>query len=670
MDIKALEKIALSVKALSMDAIQKANSGHPGLPLGAAELGAVLYGELLRHDPSDPAWVDRDRFLLSAGHGSMFLYSILHLSGYRDMTLDDIKNFRQIGSRAAGHPEYGMAAGIEATSGPLGQGLAMAVGFAAAETMLAARFNTVTRKIVDHYTYVLAGDGCLMEGVSAEASSFAGHFGLGKLIVYYDSNKITIDGSTDLAFTEDVAKRYQAYGWQVLSGSMYDFEEIARLTAQAKAETGKPSLIILTSIIGRGSPNKQNTAEAHGAPLGADEVAATKANLGISGDFYIAPEAQSYFAAKQAEWKKTRANWQAVFDAWSQENPDKRKEWDAFYAGKAAPAALPTFNLGDKIATRTAGNKALVAIAAANANLVGGSADLKGPNAVGLPTDAGTWTKENRGGRYVHFGIREFAMAAICNGLSLHGGLRAYCSTFMVFADYLRPALRLSALMQQPVVYVLTHDSIFVGEDGPTHQPIEHLASFRIMPNLRTLRPADAEESAEAWAMAMERTGGPTILALSRQNLTVFPKADPDWKKTIRSGAYIARQCEGSPDAVIIATGSEVGLALEAADLLAAEASGAGTGKAGKKLRIVSMISRELFEAQPESFRNAIVPAGAQVFVCEAGVRSGWERWAKSENILSIERFGESGPAAKAAEHLGMTAQALAGLVKKAISKD
>ena len=654
MNITALEKTALSVRALSIDAIQQANSGHPGLPLGAAELGAMLYGELLRHDPADPAWADRDRFILSAGHGSMFLYSLLHLAGYRDISMEDIKSFRQIGSRAAGHPEYGLAAGIEATSGPLGQGISMAVGFAAAETMLAARFNTDAHKIVDHYTWALAGDGCLMEGVSAEASSFAGHQGLGKLIVFYDSNKITIDGSTDIAFTEDVAKRYESYGWQVLRGSMYDFEEMAKLTAQAKAETGRPSLIILTSIIGKGAPHKQNTADIHGAPLGAEEVAAARASLGIPGDFYIAPEARDYFAAKQAEWKKIRQEWQALFEAWSKANPEKRKEWDAFHSGKAAPAALPSFNGGDKIATRSAGNKALGAIAAANANLVGGSADLKGPNAVGLPADAGTWNRQNRAGRYIHFGIREFAMAAICNGISLHGGFRTFCATFMVFSDYLRPALRLSALMKQPVVYVFTHDSIFVGEDGPTHQPIEHLASLRIMPNLRVLRPADAEETAEAWAMAMERTDGPSALALSRQNLTVFPKADPDWKHTIRTGAYIVKQAEGKPGAVIIATGSEVELALEAA-----EKSGGG------KIRVVSMISRELFESQSAAIRDAIIPPDTRVIVCEAGVRSGWERWAKPEDILSIERFGESGPAAKAAEHLGMSVGALVEIINR-----
>jgi transketolase len=655
MDKNSLEKVALSVRSLAMDAIQKANSGHPGVVLGAAELGAMLYGEILRHDSADPNWPDRDRFVLSAGHGSMFLYSLLHLSGYADMTLDAIKSFRQIGSPAAGHPEYGAAAGIEMTTGPLGQGLATAVGMAVAETMLAARFNTAACKIVDHYTYVLAGDGCLQEGVSGEASSLAGHLALGKLIVYYDSNNITIDGATGLAFTENVARRYEAYGWQVLSGSMYDFEQIADLTAQAKAETKKPSIIILSSVIGKGAPNKQNTADAHGAPLGMEEIAAARKALGIPGDpgslnFYIAPEAIAFFKAKREEWKKAREKWLAEFEEWAKENPDKKREWDSFYSGQAVKAAPPSFAVGEKIATRTAGNKALAAVAGANTNLVGGSADLKGPNAVGI-SGAAVYSASERGGRYIHFGIREFAMAAVANGIALHGGLRSFCATFMVFSDYLRPALRLSALMKMPVIYVLTHDSIFVGEDGPTHQPVEHLAALRAIPNVRVLRPADAEETAEAWAMAMERTDGPTVLALTRQNTIVFAKEDPEWKSSIRTGAYIAKKPAGPTDAVIIATGSEVGLALEAAAL------------SGKNVQVVSMISRELFEAQGDAAKNSVIPPGVRTIVCEAGIRQGWERWAKPEDILSIDRFGESGPAEKAAEHLGFTAKALAKII-------
>jgi transketolase len=667
MNITSLEKIALSVRALSMDAIQKANSGHPGLPLGAAELGAILYGEILRHDPADPAWPDRDRFILSAGHGSMFLYSLLYLSGYGDISLDDIKNFRQAGSRAAGHPEYGLVRGVEATSGPLGQGLSMAVGFAIAETMLAARFNTAGRRIVDHYTYVLAGDGCLMEGVSAEASSLAGRLELGKLIVFYDSNHITIDGSTSLAFTEDTGKRYEAYGWQVLRGSMYDFEELGRLIARAKGEAARPSLIILESTIGKGAPTKQNTAEVHGAPLGAEEIAAARAALGIpagpAGDFYAAPEALEHFRAKRAEWKKARELWQAEFDAWSGENPGLRKDWDEFHAAAGIPAGdsaelravLPVFAPGDKIATRSAANKALGAISAVYRGLVGGSADLKGPNAVAFP--AAVYSPRDRGGRYIHFGIREFAMAAIANGVQLHGGLRAFCATFMVFSDYLRPALRLSALMDQPVIYVLTHDSIFVGEDGPTHQPVEHLASLRAIPNVRLFRPADAEEAAEAWLMAVERRGGPAILALSRQNITVFPKDDPDWRNTIRTGAYIVKkEAAPGPDALVIATGSEVGMALEAAKLVE---------QGGKRVRVVSMISRELFESQPRAVQQTIVPAGTRIVCCEAGVKSGWERWARPEDILSVDRFGVSGPAGKVAGSLDFTAEALAAIINR-----
>ncbi|MFA6506770.1 MAG: transketolase [Treponemataceae bacterium] len=653
MNLKALEKTALSVRALSMDAIQKANSGHPGLPLGAAELGAVLYGEILRHDPTDPSWTDRDRFVLSAGHGSMFLYSLLHMSGYK-ISLDDIKNFRQIGSPCAGHPEYGMAPGIETTTGPLGQGLATAVGMAIAERMLAARFNTAAHKIVDHYTYTLVGDGCLQEGVSAEAGSFAGHLGLGKLIAFYDSNKITIDGSTDLSFTEDVKKRYEAYGWQVLAGSMYDMEGISKLVAQAKAEAKKPSLIILTSIIGKGAPTKQGTAGCHGAPLGSDEIAAARKNLGIEGDFFIAPEAVEYFKAKRADWKKERDAWKATFDAWAKANPEKKAEWDAFYAGKAAAALeMPKYNIGDKLATRAASNKALVAVSKAWPNLVGGSADLQGPNAVALP-EAGVFSAANPSGRYIYYGIREFAMAAISNGISLHGGLRSFCATFLVFVDYLRPALRLSALMKQPVAYVMTHDSIYVGEDGPTHQPIEHLASLRVIPNVRVLRPGDAEETAVAWEMTMARKDGPTVLALTRQNLPVYAKADPDWRETIKTGAYVAKKPDGKADVVVLATGSEVSMALDAA-----------AKAAGKKVQVVSVLSRELFESQPKAVRDAIIPAGARVVVCEAGVRSGWERWAKIEDIMSIDRFGESGPADKVAAHLGFTVDALAALIGK-----
>ncbi|MHB9295035.1 transketolase [Pillotina sp. SPG140] len=645
-NLENLEKIAVSIRALSIDAIQKANSGHPGLPLGAAEVGAILYGVLLRHDPSCPSWVDRDRFILSAGHGSMFLYSLLHLSGYPGISLEHIKAFRQLGSPAAGHPEYGAIPGIEATTGPLGQGIAMGVGMAIAESMLAATFNTETYPVINHYTYVLAGDGCLQEGVSAEASSLAGHLALGKLIVFYDSNAITIDGNTNLTFTEDVAQRYEAYGWQVLHGSMYNFEEIADLVHQAKQEQQKPSLIILKSIIGKGSPHKQGTAGIHGAPLGAEEVSATKAALGIPEDFYIAPEAIRYFSQKRTEWRQNRQAWQEMFESWSQEYPEKRTQWDQYFSGTVVPASLPTFKAGDSLATRTAGNKALVAFAKTNPNVVGGSADLQGPNAVGIP-DATAFSAQNRSGRYIHFGVREFAMASISNGIQLHGGLRSFCATFMVFSDYLRPALRLSALMRQPVIYVFTHDSIFVGEDGPTHQPVEHLAALRIIPNTVVLRPADAEETVCAWQIALERTQGPTVLALSRQNLTVFAKDDPDWRNTIRTGAYIVKKVL-NPEILFIATGSEVNLALEVASKVPT-----------RNIQVVSMLSRELFEQQPPAIQEAIIPPGVRTIVCEAGVKNGWERWAKPEDIICIDHFGESGPAQLVAQHFGFTAEAI-----------
>jgi transketolase len=663
MDIKALESIALSVRSLSMDAVQEANSGHPGLPLGAAEFGAFLYGEALKANPADPTWLDRDRFVLSAGHGSMFLYSLLHLAGY-DVSLDDIKRFRKLGSKCAGHPEFGLIPGIETTTGPLGQGIANAVGMAIAETMLAARFNTATRSIIDHWTYVLAGDGCLMEGVAAEASSLAGHLHLGKLVVFYDSNSITIDGSTDLAFDEDVGKRYEAYGWKVLRGDMYDFPGLARLLAEAKADADRPKLVILKSVIGKGSPGKQGTAGVHGAPLGPEEVAKTKANLGIpqDGKFWVDPAAYAHFEKRRADWKKSWQAWKDEFTAWTRENPALAAELDAWLAGKPTKELnLPAFKQGDKVATRNASGLALQAVAAAWPCLAGGSADLTGPNVTQIP--GGDYTPTNRGGRMIRFGVREHGMAAVANGMALHGGITPYVATFLVFCDYLRPALRLSALMGQPVVYVLTHDSVYIGEDGPTHQPVEHLASLRAIPNLRLLRPADAEETAVAWRQAMERRDGPTVLALTRQNLPVLAKDDPEWPYTMGLGAYVIRNSQAAPDIVVVATGSEVSLALAAVakvegDTAAKQACG--------EIRVVSMPCRELFLSQPAPVRDAILPPGARVIVAEAGLSMGWERIASSPaDILSIDRFGECGPGDEVAKHLGMTVDNLAKLINR-----
>lgn len=660
---KELDAVALSIRSLSIDAIEKANSGHPGLPLGAAELAAVLYAKILRHNPKNPQWVDRDRFILSAGHGSMLLYAALHLAGY-DLSLDDIRSFRQIGSRCAGHPEYGLTPGVEATTGPLGQGISTAVGMAIAEAMLAARFNTEEYRIVDHYTYALVGEGCLMEGVSSEASSLAGTLKLGKLIVYYDKNNITIDGSTDIAFTEDVTKRYEAYGWQVLHGSMYSYSDIEKFTAEAKKDS-RPSLIILDSVIGKGAPAVEGTAAAHGAPLGQEKLAQAKKTLGLdpAKQFFVAPEAYRYFEERQKEFAQAEADWNSRFAAWSAAYPERRKEWDrSFVQGGIDQTVLdgvaePTFKKDEMIATRAASKTALNAFAKAFPNLVGGSADLQGPNAVALQ-DAQSFTAATPQGRYIHFGIREFAMATITNGIQLHGGFRAFCATFAVFSDYLRPALRLAALMRIPSIFVLTHDSIFVGEDGPTHQPVETLASLRAIPNLLVLRPADAEETAVAWRIALEQKDRPVCLILSRQNLPILEKADPQWKALMKAaGSYIVKDTIGTPDVTIFATGSEVSLACEAAQLATP-----------KKVRVVSVPSKELLEAQTSSYKEQLVGSSTtRVMVAEAGVKQGWAGWVQSpeKDIFSIERFGESGPAKKVAEHLGFTAQALAARIKE-----
>ncbi len=662
MDIHSLEKIALSVRSLTIDAIQKANSGHPGLPMGAAELAAYLYGVEMTYDPADPSWLNRDRFVLSAGHGSMLLYSILHMAGF-PVSLDDIKSFRQIGSKCAGHPEYGVTPGVETTTGPLGQGIANAVGMAIAERMLAAHFNTPDAEIIDNYTYTLAGDGCLMEGVASEACSLAGHLGLGKLIAYYDSNSISIDGSTSISFTEDVSSRFEAYGWQVLHGDMYDFEGLARLTAMAKAEKNKPSLIVLKSIIGKGSPGKQGTSGVHGAPLGEEEAAKTKAALGIPQDvpFYVAPEAYEYFANHRKELAARKAEWQKTYEAWGKAHPELSEELSAWFFNRPmAEPDLPSFAQGEKIATRNASGKCITAIAKAWPNFVGGSADLTSPNVTQFPPapdgSSQVFSKTNPKGRYIHFGVREHGMAAIANGMALYGGLRPFVATFLVFADYLRPALRLAALMKLPVIYVLTHDSIYIGEDGPTHQPVETLASLRAIPNVSVVRPADAEETAVAWRMAMEKTDGPTVLVLTRQNLPVFTKDDPEWPYTMALGAYVAKNTAVPPDATILATGSEVQLAWKACALVAEK-------RPELNIRIVSVTDMRAFANAPTPVKEAILAPGAAVFAVEAGVAQGWERFAQPDRIFSIERFGESGPGDKVAEHLGFTAEKFAQLL-------
>jgi len=653
MNLDGIKAAALSIRSLSMDQVQAANSGHPGLPMGCAELGALLYGDVLKHNPKEPKWIDRDRFVLSAGHGSAFIYSLLHLSGY-NLPLNELKRFRQMGSLTPGHPELNHTEGVETTTGPLGAGFSNAVGMAVAETFLADKFNTKDAAVIDHYTYSLAGDGCMMEGLTSEAASLAGHLGLGKLIVFYDSNKITIEGSTDLAFSENVKMRYQAYNWQTLEGDMHNPEDIQNLINQAKEETSKPTLIMLNSIIGKGSPNKQGTAGIHGAPLGEEEIVLTRKNLGIpeSESFYIHPGAVKYFDEKKDVSGNDYTNWLELFSNWSNQNPDLKKEWDLFFSEELdlSKVQWPEFKEGDSAATRKISGAAIKVLSNAIPNIIGGSADLAPSNNTAM--DHGDYGLTNRGGRTLHFGVREHAMGGIANGITLHGGLRTFCATFMVFADYMRPTIRLAALMNLPTTFILTHDSVFVGEDGPTHQPVEHLASLRIIPNVTVLRPADAEETVEAWKMAMENTTGPTVLALTRQNLTVFAKNDSNWKETIRKGAYIAADSNSVPDVVIVATGSEVNLALDAAKA------------SDKNVRVVSMVSRETFQAQDNAFRSSLIPEGVQTVVVEAGVRSGWEGIASSSaDMLTIDTFGISAPAADIKQHFGLTVENLVKII-------
>ncbi|MDC7125656.1 MAG: transketolase [Spirochaetales bacterium] len=656
MDLNGIYASAKTIRALAMDAVQKAKSGHPGMPMGNAEIASLLYGEVMKYNPSDSTWIDRDRFVLSAGHGSMLLYSILYLAGF-NLTLDDIKNFRQLGSKTAGHPEYKFVEGIDTTTGPLGAGISNAVGMAIAETILAEKFNTEEHKVVDHYTYAINGDGCLMEGISAEAASLAGHLGLGKLVLFYDSNKITIEGGTDIAFTEDVGKRFEAYGWQVLNADAFDVEELSSAVASAKAETEKPSIVIMKGTIGKGAATMEGSHSTHGAPLGEEEIKATRKKLGIPEDqeFYVDHYAVEYFKAVQEKNSKLYSDWNETYDAWAKANPELKIEWDKWFAEdvKIDDSAMPVYKIGDSVATRNSGEKALNAVAAVLPNLYGGSADL-GPSNKTVLKGLGDYSAKDRSGRNMHFGIREHAMGGIVNGMVLHGGVRAYGSTFLVFVDYMRPAVRLSALMGIPSVWVFTHDSIYVGEDGPTHQPIEHIASLRVIPNLQVLRPADGEETNVAWQMAAETADKPTVLALTRQNLTVFEKADKNWKANMRKGAYVAKDCDGTPDVVVAATGSEVNLAIDALE------------GCSKKVRVVSVADLNTFLAQDKSFKDSIIPSGVRVVTAEAGTSYGWEKLASSSSdVFCIDRFGESGPAAKVAEHLGFTSDKLRELIEK-----
>ncbi len=647
-----LETLAVNaLRILSAEAVQEANSGHPGMPMGCAPMAYALWRNHLRFNPANPDWANRDRFVLSAGHGSALLYSLLHLTGF-DLSLDDIRNFRQWNSRTPGHPEYGHTPGVETTTGPLGQGFGNAVGMALAEARLAAEFNRDGHDPVDHYTYVIAGDGDIMEGVQAEAASLAGHLGLGKLIVLYDDNNITIDGTTDIAFSEDVRGRFAAYGWQTeLVADGTDVQAIDRAIGAAKAAADRPSLIAVRTRIGHGSPNRENTSKAHGEPLGDEELALTKQSLGwtAEGRFQIPPEVLAHFREALERGAESERAWQVEWDTYAAAHTELAAEFGRRTAGELPAswdADLPEFATADgPMATRAASGKVLNAIASRVPELMGGSADLAGSNKT-LVDDGDDFSRDNRAGRNVHFGIREHAMGAIMNGMTLHGGLRPYGATFLIFSDYMRPAVRLAALMQVPATYVYTHDSIAVGEDGPTHQPIEQIASLRAMPGLTVIRPSDANETREAWAVAMAEPG-PVALMLTRQKLPII-EGDAT---ALRRGAYILQDVPNDEiDVILIATGSEVHVAAEAAGVLAAE---------GLRARVVSMPSWELFERQDQAYREHVLPPGVSARVSvEAGVTFGWSRYVGDSGVcVGIDRFGASAPGSENLQQFGFTVE-------------
>ena len=633
-----------TIRTLSIDAVQKANSGHPGLPLGAAPMAYALWQNHLRHDPRDPKWPDRDRFVLSAGHGSMLLYSLLHLAGY-DVSIEDLKAFRQWQSKTPGHPECHMTPGVEATTGPLGQGVSNAVGMAMAERFLANCFNRPGHEIVDHYTYALVSDGDLMEGIACEAISLAGHLGLGKLIFLYDANDVTLDGPTSLCFTgEDVCARIEACGWHVqrVEDGDRDIKAIDEAISAAKDETGRPSLIFVHTTIGFGSPNKAGKSAAHGSPLGTDEVALTKKALGWDAEqsFAVPDEVREHMAGPGKRGRELRESWQTRLAGYKDAHPEMAAQWQSCQRGelpKDWDQGLPSWEPGEAIATRSAAGKVLGELSASVPWLFGGDADLS--CSTKTLVKGGDFDGATGAGRNIHFGVREHAMAGICNGMSYHGGIRPYAATFFVFSDYMRPSVRLAALNDLPVVYVWTHDSIGVGEDGPTHQPVEHLMSLRAMPNLHVIRPADGNEAARAWVYALSRTEGPTALVLSRQNLPVQGVDSSELGGYMDRGAYVlADPPDGaSPQAILIATGSEVQVAMGAQKLLAAD---------GIAARVVSMPCWEAFAAQSPEYRESILPRAVTARVSvEAGVTLGWQTWVGLDGAaVGVDRFGASAP--------------------------
>jgi transketolase len=656
-----------AIRVLSMDAVEQAQSGHPGTPMALAPAAYVLWTRFLRHNPRNPEWPDRDRFVLSCGHASMLLYSLLHLSGY-DLSLDEIKSFRQWGSRTPGHPERGHTPGVETTTGPLGQGFGNAVGMAIAERFLAEHFNRPDHTIVDHRVWTFASDGDLMEGVAAEAASIAGHLRLGKLNVVYDDNHITIDGDTALTFSEDVSRRFESYGWHVQKvADGNDLSAIAAACESARAETSRPSLIVLRTVIADPAPTKRNSAEAHGAPLGADEVRRTKEIMGwpMEPKFFVPEDALNHWRGAVARGAELEASWGRRFTAYAESHPDLAGEFRRWMAGELPEdwdRALSEVRLTSaELATRQASGLALQAIAAAVPNLVGGSADLGGSTGTTLK-QGGVFGPASTG-RTFHWGVREHGMAACLNGIAAHGGLRPFGSTFLVFSDYMKPSVRLAAIMRLPVIYIGTHDSIGLGEDGPTHQPVEHLAMLRAIPNLVTLRPADATETIEAWRVAMERRDGPTMLVLSRQKLPVLDRGSLGKAQGVRRGAYVLLDAPagGTLDGIVIATGSEVDVALGAARQLHSE---------GKRVRVVSMPSWELFAAQPAAYREQVLPPEVRTRVAvEAAGPMGWSRWTTDQGVmLGMEGFGASAPGDRLYQEFKLTPAHVVETVKRLLN--
>ncbi len=659
-----LQTLAInSIRTLAIDAVQQANSGHPGLPMGAAPMAYTLWTRHLKHNPQDPQWPDRDRFVLSAGHGSMLLYALLHLTGY-DLSLDDLKNFRQWGSKTAGHPEYGHVPGIETTTGPLGQGAANAVGMALAEAFLAAHFNKPGHTLVDHRTYALVSDGDLMEGVCMEASALAGHWGLNKLTFLYDSNDITLDGSTSMTFTEDIRARYESWNWHVLQvRDGNDLDAIDTAIQQAQAETERPTLIIIKTIIGYGSPNKAGSSSAHGSPLGADEIALTKQAYGWPHDPFVVPgEALEHFREALDKGAAAQSAWQARCEAYRAAHPDLADAWDSLMRAELPAnwdSSIPTFESEKATATRSASGEVLNAIARHIPTMIGGDADLAGSTKT-LIKEANNSGYRNPAQRNLRFGVREHGMGAVVNGLALHGGIvRPYSATFLVFSDYMRPAIRLGALMGLKTLYVFTHDSIGLGEDGPTHQPVEHVMSLRAIPELYVFRPADANETASAWHAAMT-VDGPAALIFTRQNLPVLPNAE-----VIQTGAahggYTLADCEGTPEVILLASGSEVHIAHEAYKALIGE---------GVKVRLVSLPCWELFDAQDDTYKESVLPAQVTGRVSiEAGVTLGWQKYVGTQGAaIGVDRFGASAPYERIYAEFGLTSAAVIQAAKKLLT--